>query len=386
MAQYFDSGSDVRADFLGAWCEKHIVPGIQTFRAQFGYFSYEAFANFAGEIRSLASNGQPVHMVIGSNSGSLSTQDLQDTLDILSGGADTSLIVVRYSDVLFHPKVLHLTQQDGSAKAVVGSVNFTPSGLGGNVEAFVDFHDQVDDATLVKSVADSIDNWKSRVGPSVFQVTSKADINALEADCIINVPQPPRVRTTSSATVAGGTRRVMRRGRLWRPPVRLKNRGMGYRPTALAPQPSPSVTPSLWCKELKSSDAQRVSAGTNPTGKLRLTQSNFGFDHRRYFRYIFFGNVAWAQNRRNATTYDEATVTFDVYVRGVALGQITLLVDHAPHREAGQGNVTTTLGWGTTLNAFLVSHNHIGDWVVLERKSNGTFELRIEQAKPTWAP
>lgn len=390
MAQYFDSGSGLRTDCLGTWCETHITQQIQSFRAQFGYYRYQALSGFAKEVQRVALAGNPVHMVLGSNSGSLSTEDLTDTLNLLGGGADTSLIVVSYSDVEFHPKVLHLTHQDGSSKAIVGPANFTPSGLGGNVEAFVDFHDQVDDAVMIQSIAKSIDDWQTRVGQSVFQVRSAADITSLEADKIINQPQPRRTRSLPTAITIPGTpviRRVISRGRLWRPPVRLKNRGTGYRPIAIAPQPSPpTANPLRWCKRLASSDVQQVGGNTNATGKLRLSQAGFGVDHIIYFRFTFFDNVSWAQALRRGKAYDEAVIDFNVSIRGVQYGNMPLLVDYAPHREAGQRNVTTTVGWGTVLNTLFGKQSYVDDWVIIERKGNGTFELRIEQIKPIWAP
>ena len=77
---------------------------------------------------------------------------------------------------------------------------------------------------------------------------------------------------------------------------------------------------------------------------------------------------------------------FRVTWHGTDLGEQTLLVDHAPHREADQNNVATVLSWGQDLGTRLRSGNEVGNWVVLERDEQGRFALRIQAEKPDWAP
>jgi hypothetical protein len=137
-----------------------------------------------------------------------------------------------------------------------------------------------------------------------------------------------------------------------------------------------------WFKQMQSSDAQWVSERTNPTGKLRLSQAGFPIDHRKYFRYQLFDNQVWNSVTRSGNTYNIATIPFDVTVRGKHLGSQPLVIDHAPHREAGQNNVPTVLAWGTVLNRLLTSSSHIGDWVVIERDTSGSFSLTIQQTRP----
>ena len=137
---------------------------------------------------------------------------------------------------------------------------------------------------------------------------------------------------------------------------------------------------------MKSSDAQWVREGTNPTGKLRLAQAGHPIDHRRFFRYQLFDNQTWSTVSRGQNNYDVANVQMDVTIRGTSHGNQTLTVDHAPHREAEQNNVPTVLAWGTTINKVLTSTSHIDDWVIIERDTAGKFKLTIQQQKPTWAP
>jgi hypothetical protein len=137
---------------------------------------------------------------------------------------------------------------------------------------------------------------------------------------------------------------------------------------------------------MKSSDAQWVKQGTNPTGKLRLAQAKYPIDQRRYFRYQLFGNEAWTSEMRDENNYDVAEIEFDVTIRDEQLGKLILTVDHAMHREAEQNNVPTVLAWGSKINLILTSKSHIDDWVLIERGKDGSFKLTIQEEKPNWAP
>ena len=113
--------------------------------------------------------------------------------------------------------------------------------------------------------------------------------------------------------------------------------------------------------------------------------AGFPIDHRRYFRYQIFGNQTWSSITRQGKTYDVATVPFEVTVLGNNLGVQSLVIDHAPHREADQNNVPTVLAWGTALNRLLTSSSHIDHWVLIELDIAGVFKLTIQREKPSWA-
>lgn len=64
----------------------------------------------------------------------------------------------------------------------------------------------------------------------------------------------------------------------------------------------------------------------------------------------------------------------------------TLLVDHAPHRAAGQHNVVTVLSWGTETAQWLREHSQTGKWVSIELDNRGEYWLRVRAQAPAWAP
>jgi hypothetical protein len=141
--------------------------------------------------------------------------------------------------------------------------------------------------------------------------------------------------------------------------------------------PPPVV--EAWSKQLGHADAQQpVSSGTNPIGNLRLTRSGYDIEHRTWFREVLFGPAPWIDTHDSqGNPIQEAMVHFRVIIGGVDLGQLELRVSHAPHREAGQGNVPTVLHWGPQLNALLRATDYSGHIVRIERLDDGTYRLEV---------
>ncbi len=136
-----------------------------------------------------------------------------------------------------------------------------------------------------------------------------------------------------------------------------------------------------WFKKMSRADAQRPNPGTNPTGHLTLTQNRFPIDHRTYFRSVFFGDQNWvAVSSADSGGREEAAIPMEVVIRGSNLGMHSLLVDHNPAYEAGQGNRTTLLHWGNDLNEYLRRNDVVGDHVTLEKLDDGSYRLIIDSA------
>ena len=343
--------------------------------------------SFENVLRAAAESGYPVHIVLGSNSGSLSKADLENALKITENTSNGSLVVVAYANAEFHPKVVHLARADSSEAAAVGSGNFTGRGLGTNVEAFVTVDTQEGDSPdLLREIAEAIDRWQNVTEAGVFSIMTNADIDALAADGIINLPQPPRPSSPTPAVINPAGNRLGSRRRGWQPQKTISPPAAPPASTGTA-QPSPAIQGfTHWCKQMQRSDAQQVPAGTNPTGKLRLTQAGFSIRHGMDFRHKLFGSAQWLPETRGGKTYDVAEVDFDTKINGSSLGILRLKIDHAPHRVAGQGNVSTVLAWGTDIGQLLRAQSYVGYWVVIEHGTDGGFSLVIQVDKPDWAP
>lgn len=387
MAKYLDTGRGAPDQCLGAWLEREVRLGIRAFRAQLGFFSYGALESFAPTLRTAGQNGAPVRLVIGSNNGSLTQVDLARTWSIFDGLPDAKLTVVAYSNAMFHPKVIHVLRADNSQTAIVGSGNLTDRGLAWNVEASISLDSNDGDApNVLDQISAAIDRWHTSNDDGVYLISSADDVRRLTAATLIDVPQP-ELPALPEPTAQHAALKAGRRSRLWRPSVPAAAADVAVVARRRAGQPLAPAATLQWCKELRSSDAQRVGAGTNPTGKLRLTESGFPIDHRTYFRQQFFQPAVWtAEVRSGGNTYEVANIDFDVRIHGQAIGVQTLAIDHAQHREAGQGNVVTVLAWGPQLSRRLRARSYIGNWVTIERRPDGTFGLSIERNKPAWAP
>lgn len=115
------------------------------------------------------------------------------------------------------------------------------------------------------------------------------------------------------------------------------------------------------------------------TGNLKLTKARLPIDHTTFFRYIFFGDCNWASKEAARGIKEEAIVPFDVVADGGSLGIYSLKIDHADFRVAAQGNVATWLHWGNDLSQYLRDNSHVGDYVTLERRTDGVYALIISE-------
>jgi hypothetical protein len=145
-----------------------------------------------------------------------------------------------------------------------------------------------------------------------------------------------------------------------------------------AAQASPTIV-ATWSKVMSRADAQQPSSTrTNPTGLLRLAKAGHDIDHRTWFRQMLFGPAPWSpQIDREGNPIEVASVPFDVKINGAPIGMFSLVVDHAPHREEEQDNVTTILHWGRDMGAILRGTSHYQKTVTISRLSDGTYRLEI---------
>ncbi|MEM9752665.1 MAG: phospholipase D family protein [Planctomycetota bacterium] len=392
MLKYFDTGFRGKDDCLGNWLDLELVPGIKSFRGQFGFFDFSALRKFLPTLETMVEDGGTFRLVIGANHGDpASKSDIDALLPMLAGGGDARLAIASFSNALFHPKTLHLSRADDTVVGVVGSANLTGKGLGHNVEAGVVIESCDLSRETLTEIASAIDRWFECDIEGVYEITEQGDVTSLEEHGLI--VQPSTRRRLRSANRARGA--VTGRGSLpvgWQPPR-----------STIAAEPAEvegddeqaiedvedigrSAIVARWCKLLRSSDAQQVQPGTNPTGKLRLAKARWNIDQTSYFRDEFFGDENWVTVDRQGTAYEEVHVRFIVECPGEDETPITLRIDHAPHRVADQNNVPTVLGWGPKVGQWLRDNNQSGRWVAIEKDIDGRYWLSFQASKPEWAP
>ena len=383
MHRFKDSATGAEDACPGAWFDSHLVEGIRAFRGQFGFFRYSAFQQYAPVLERVAAAHMPVNVVLGSNvTDPLTYEDVMSIWGWMAGHEACHLTVVAYRDVLFHPKVAHVVRADGRGSAMVGSANLTSAALGANVEAWIEvFSGTPEDDGMLAEIVRATDWWHSADEGGVFQVNSSVDASRLLKEGIL-IRTAQRWTSSSSRATADAARGSRRRR--WRPSSSPKEIVEAEGEQLDAGVDSMRVL--RWCKQLSRSDALQTAGGTNPTGTLRLGRARHHIDQNTWFREQLFGTATWVSISRRGKDYEEAHIVFDVEFSGRDYGQQVLLVDHAPHREAGQNNVVTLIHWGPELGQWLRGNDQTDKWVVIERDDQGEYQLRIEDTAPIWAP
>ena len=387
MLRYRDSATGAATDCPGEWFDSHVVEGIQAFRVQSGFFRYAALAKYESILRRLASEDRTLSFVLGSNlTDPLTVEDVESVLSIVGGQARGHLTVVALRNALYHPKIFHVVGSDRSMAAMIGSANLTVAALGTNVEAWVEVESGDAHADhVLQNVAQATDWWHSTSAPGVFRVDSLDDARALLADGILVDRETQRRSGTTFRPSMPGRRGA--RQRRWISPLGVADAPEGEGEIALASRRAErGATVLRWCKKLSASDALQTSRGTHPTGKLRLARSGHDIDQNTWFRRELFATQTWISVSRRGKDCEEAHIPFNVQIPSQRLRQESLLVDHAPHRAAGQHNVVTVLSWGARLGKWLREHGQTGSWITIELDDRGEYWLRIQRAKPDWAP
>ncbi len=138
-----------------------------------------------------------------------------------------------------------------------------------------------------------------------------------------------------------------------------------------------------WFKKMSHSDAQQPkTAKSNIKGIVTL-----GSDHGRhpidpasYFRDVFFDNLTWTSTPVPKGVKESVSLDVEIMVNGSSVGTYNVTVDHQTSRISGQHNVPTWLHWGEDFGQYLRAHNHVDDYVTIERRADGTFRVTIDAA------
>lgn len=189
--EYLDTGDRNPAHTLHHWLSRHL-DGASWFGTQSGYFTADALYAFEAEIRAILDADGEVRLVLGANEDELSAADLSDVLDLLEPyGARASLVIVSAVDVLMHPKTFYIENAAGECAALVGSANFTGSGLGANIEAAFAVDSVMDPDAPFDAVKAAIEAWRVPLHPNAM-LLNRALIPKLVAAAEID--QLPRAR------------------------------------------------------------------------------------------------------------------------------------------------------------------------------------------------
>lgn len=140
------------------------------------------------------------------------------------------------------------------------------------------------------------------------------------------------------------------------------------------------VVRKRWFKKMSHSDAQQPkTAKSNIKGIVTLgsDRGRHPINPASYFRDVFFSNLTWTGTPVPKGVKESATFDAEIVVNGASVGTYTLTVDHQTSRISGQNNVPTWLHW-EGFGQYLRAHDHVDDYVTIERRADGTFRVVIE--------
>ncbi len=300
-----------------------------------------------------------------------------------------SYIFYQLEAPIFHPKI-YLFEGNQEIKLIVGSSNLTGTGLFINVEGsfLIEFdNNDQEGITLLNELKTYYQSLFNLTDPNLFQISDSV-IADFVTDGVVpdestrrrNYNAKDGIAIQSTAGQQASNSNIPRRSTASIPSsFPRKSRGTSGStliPVVTTPQSSNVqqilVTPVIqnkvlvWQKlSLSQSDAQRVPAGSNPTGNLKLSQAkyrvnNVFIDQTTYFRNNIFRNLAWVTTKPNNNSYEEAFCQFDITILGNSIGVQTLKLSHDPVRIASQGNTPTWLHWGNSLIPLLQQNNITG--------------------------
>lgn len=274
---------------------------------------------------------------------------------------------------IFHPKI-YLFEGATEIKLIVGSSNFTATGLFQNVESslLVEFsNDDIDGNKLLSELKEYFKGLFEFNDPNLFNITPEIIEDFIAKGIVPN--ETTRFKKYS--------KRITDREEKKESDLEIPKRATARIPRSFRGKPKGNRIVSKIIKELEIEDTNQIEPGslvwtrkklpassvqiggqatTNPTGGLRLVQDNFIVDGKiidqtTYFRQQIFGNYQWKQIRENPFV-EAAIVRFDITVKGKHLGKYNLEVRHKPSGEAQQGNYTTSISWGE-LNETIKNEN-----------------------------
>ena len=381
-----------------------------------------AWARFRGLVRlkdaleAFRERGGFLRIIVGIDEGGATRPGLMAELTFF----DEAYVFHDPSSRTFHPKIY---LADGPRKAIllVGSSNATPGGLFANYEASLeatfelprdeDASALVDAKTYIELLLDdneicmpldealvenlvqdaryAVSGHERRTGPERRAVPHGADKDDIDATGSTQGGAAPLFGKSKHAKAAIPPLSAEARdelaeleleetlgGELAGPPAPA----VVPVPSGVAARPAPALVAfAQWSKQLARADAQQpTESGTNPTGVLRLAKAGHDIDHLTWFRHTLFALAGWQTGTDSrGNLIETARIPMDVVIGARSLGRVDVHAEHAPHREAGQGNVPSTIHWGPTLGPLLRSTDFTGHTVTISRMSDGTFRLDI---------
>ncbi|WP_162995792.1 restriction endonuclease PLD domain-containing protein [Janthinobacterium agaricidamnosum] len=193
--RYLDTGGRDPKQTLAYWLSTILNDEITELRLQSGFFSLSSMGVFLPILQRFKQTNSHTAVLIGSNDCSTLRNDVVELAELMGvPRTGASLGVVNFSgSAYFHPKTFHLTRNDGSQAAFVGSANLTRAGLMLHVEAGISLDTRDgDEAHELNRIANAIDKWFANSKPGMTVVNCAKTIADLFDAGILADVRPPK--------------------------------------------------------------------------------------------------------------------------------------------------------------------------------------------------
>lgn len=277
---------------------------------------------------------------------------------LLKLGVET-YIFYQTSFPIFHPKV-YLFEGKNKSTIIVGSSNLTVQGLFVNIEASIriDFDLNIkEDLELLNNIRTYFNGIFEGTDPNLVALTPEIISDLVKAKIIL---LPEEIK--KSKTIVENDEQHIDLSKIFPKRIIARIPDAFKRKISKSEDQTPiedidkggnnaELGILVWRRHnLPPSSVQVSSAGTNPTGGLRLVQAKFVvngkiIDQTTYFRNTLFGHFEW-EIAKYIPLVEKTTIPFEITINGQYLGQFPLEVRHKPSGEAGQHNYTTSISWG----------------------------------------
>lgn len=297
--------------------------------------------------------------------------------ELIRWDCNTFLTHNALSRVTFHPKV-YCIETDNSAQVIVGSNNLTEGGMYSNYEiSSIATFQLPEDETEYQNYISKIHNLINPKDNGTTKELSNELIQQLLIAGLIRSEKEARKYSEKQKNYGPGRKKDIKNPfdakpiafppllpKRIRPNVSSNNYEESEDYSFLTDEQIPDGV-IVWRKVLTASDASQVSGNTNPVGGVRLTQADFKvngihINQTQYFRQLF-DDYDWEQKGRH---YDQehTFVPMRVRIESKDYGIIRFEISHKPSGEAGQGNYTTMLHWGSSFSKTVRGKN-LKSWV-----------------------
>lgn len=333
------------------------------------------------ELTTFRARGGRAEIIVGIDEGGASVEGLQMAMDVF----DSVEVLYDPTGGIFHPKI-YVARGPAAAFLIVGSNNLTRGGLHFNYEAA---HVTTLDLGLAPDAASlgAINDYVARLRADATCLCLTPELLAqLVSDprfqIVVESEKTNRGKKEDAPAGADSEQGPSPFGSTTYKRKSLKATPTKSTPVGGAPEVGGSKSPVLarWTKKMTKSDCGQPNAQSNTTGALRFTKANHPIKQATWFRKILFSNVTWEPDPTRIGR-ERAEVRFDVTIDGAKAGTHVLRLKYDAERESGQANFTTDLKWGS-LTPAIISTNHVGDWVAVERLGDGSFRLVIGVHEP----